>query len=881
MFLRSPIALTVLLAACSGGGSGPEGVTEEQARWISLLEQDPVELDIAKDSRGGAEPPDEIALAGPWKYAGKTRAGMHKWTTPIPIRPRGLFFHNAEPGIRLTNRDGVDLDYARFGKRADEFWSHNRKVILLYRPEKGAPPAAGDYTFAYPLATERERALNLAFQEEGTHPVDFFRTSIHHDWNTRNGLLLPAPARAVWELDMPPAAELVMAPGLSEPELLDGPGSDGATLIVSVEAGGKTSEAGRFALEPGAFPLVKLDLSAWSNQPVKLIFTVDPGATPAFDYAFVGDPMVSSKKKNPRRVVMVFIDTLRADHLGLYGYKRDTSLKLDRWAKGAAVFENARSVAPWTLPSGRAIVTGRHPEYYYTTESVQSVLRGEGFTSAMIAGNVYLSTNFDMAKDWGWHTVGMWPRAETITDDALAYLEAVEGHDAILQVHYMDPHLPYLEPKAYRKLYAGESVAGLGEEFYLPDVRRARQNDKAMQQYVIDRYDNNVRYATDEVSRLLSHLDDNDIVLVYADHGEEFWDHGGFEHGHQLYDELLRVPLIVKAPGVTGTRVAEPAQLTDLTPTILDALGIQDEEERDGISLLPAARGEPADALAQRSLAFGRPLYGEERWGVLTEQDGDWTKWMTHDGNQEAYDVLADPGETKNTLAGHPPSAGAPYHQALGEALHTEAGFAYRLLATHTRAKLDQDLIVDVFVPGGIKKTWVQHDPVGRSFAEMVALSDVPNPDDPNGKRGDRVLACWPRTSGGGGTIWMVPREDFASTTPDLALVAAYGEQVSAIEIPGNRPVGPDDARGWLANAALGGRTIRFGYGIGIVPPEGSQGVIATNDEMSAELAAIGYVHDDGEGGPEGTEIETCTKLREAVEVAQASDAQNEDDAGE
>lgn len=812
----------------------PAAVPNDQGTAISLMAVDPAVLVIPQDSRGGVAPPADVTL-GTWQDAGTTPGGMHKWSIDLPIRPRGLFFHEAEPGIVLRPKGGQPLRYARGGKSADAYWWHNKHVLFLYLPESAPPPKPGDFVFSYPKSTEREKAMNFGFQPAGTLAADFVKTSVHHDWNTRTGLLLPAPATAAWDLDVPVGAELLMAPGLAEPELLDGPPSDGATLVVTVEVGGQRTEVARIELEPGVFPPTRLDLSRWGGQAARLEFVVDPGASPAFDYAFLGNPVVSSRKENPRRVVMVFIDTLRADHLGVYGYHRDTSRGIDAWAQQAAVFEQARSVAPWTLPSGRAIVTGRAPEYYAQTASVQKVLGDLGFVSAMIAGNVYLSDNFDMARDWGWHKVGMWPRAETITDDALDFLDTFDGHDAVIQVHYMDCHLPYLEPRAYRKLFAGQGAPGLGEEFHLPDVRAANTKNPAVRQYVMDRYDNNVRYATDEVGRLLSHLDENDVVLLYADHGEEFWDHGGFEHGHQLFDELLHVPLIVDGPGVDGVRVTAPASLLDLTPTILDALDVADPEPtRDGVSLWPVARGEAE--LPERELAFGRPLYGEERWGVLTT---DRHKWMTYDGAQQAYDLTADPGEKTDLLRGRDGSAAAPYHQALGRALDTPAGPAYRVFASALRKAGEHDVEVTMVVPGGVRHAWVEYDPIGRAFADPPVVGPV----DETGAQ--TVTITWRNTSLGQGTVWVVPELPFDQVTRSLVLTARSGDVEAPMPIPAAARAEAGTTPVSLASAGIGGRQVRVSFGIGPVPRPEWVGVDATDEEMSAELTALGYQHDD------------------------------------
>ncbi|MEO0602152.1 MAG: sulfatase, partial [Myxococcota bacterium] len=616
-----------------------------------MLERQPfAELSIPQQSRpGGAEPPTAIPLSGRWRYEGSTRGGMYQYSQPIPIRPRGLFFFKPQPGMALTDGKGKALGYDRFGKHETPHWSIDREKLYVYMPARTPPPDG--LAFAYPRAIDREKELNFVLQTRTAEREAFVWQSIQDDWDHRRGLLLPAPGTAAWSVKVPAAAEFTFLGGLVEPEVREGAPSDGATLVVEVDTDGQTKALGRFPLKIRDFTPQRVDLSRFAGKDVVVRVRTEPGATPDYDYAFLAEPRIASRLANPVRVLMVFIDTLRPDHMSLYGYGRDTTAAIDHLANTAVVFEQARSIAPWTLPSARTIVTGRQPEYYLAegTQTLPQILGDAGYASAFIAGNVYLSVNFDMHRDWNLHRVGLWPSAQEVTDDALAWLDEHDGQNAVIQVHYMDPHLPYIEPLTYRPLYAGAGPAGLRTEFHLPDVRRARiENDPAAQQYIRDRYDNNIRYATDQIARLVDKLDDNDVLVLYSDHGEEFWEHGGFEHGHSLFDELLRVPLVIQGPGVSARRVDAPVSLLDVTPTILDLLEQPIPANVDGRSLVPVLRGETTaePPLQARDQGFGRPLYGMERWGVLHDNH----KWTTTEGREALYDLTADPGEQTNLL---------------------------------------------------------------------------------------------------------------------------------------------------------------------------------------------------------------------------------------
>jgi hypothetical protein len=150
--------------------------------------------------------------------------------------------------------------------------------------------------------------------------------------------------------------------------------------------------------------------------------------------------------------------------------------------------------------------------------------------------------------------------AQDQVDRALGWWKEQEGRDALLLVHLMDPHLPYDEPKRWRRLFPTQAAPEvLGERFFVEDVLAARMGDyPAAQQYIRDRYDNSIRYADDQLARLFGALRDEDLLVYLSDHGEEFSEHGGFEPGHTLYDELLRIPLLLRAPGLSARRVDAP-----------------------------------------------------------------------------------------------------------------------------------------------------------------------------------------------------------------------------------------------------------------------------------------------------------------------------------
>jgi len=806
---------------CAGTTLEPELPTAENDRaqtFALAVDVGFAQLDLPPSSRPHGPPPERIPLSGWVNTKGE------QYRTNLPIRTRNLFFHRPPPGMELVDAQGELVPHKARAGSSKPRWTFTESTLTLIGVDN---PADADYFLIWPQATARESALNL--ETSGAEsPEEFVRQSVQAGPEYRGGLLLPAPAVASWDLKVPPAADLWFSPALIQPEISDGDPSDGATLTVAVTVGGESKELYSVHLASPQFVEQRIDLSEHSGQDVRLSFTTQPGRNALFDYVFVSEPVVASRKAHPTQVVLIFVDTLRPDHLGAYGYERDTSPALDAWSEGSVVFESARSVAPWTLPSARSVVTGRHPEHYDIADTLQGRLRSRGFASAMFAGNLYLGANFDMNRDWGLHRVTLWPTATEQVDHGLEWLAQQRGRDAVLMLHFMDAHLPYREPEEYRRKFADDPPPTLTrDEFHRNQVLSARLKPGAERQYVRDRYDNNIRYIDDELARLFDQVEDDAIVVYFSDHGEEFWEHRGYEHGHTLFDELLRVPLVIRSPNMPPGRVSEPVSLLDVTPTVLDALGLP-LGEVDGVSLIPASQGkEPAlEALQSRKLAFGRPLYGYERWGVLADQ----VKYTTSEGREAAYNLEQDPREKVNVfLKSDSADPGAEHRPHLGEALGRQVGVGYRLTTGRMKHAPTEDTVVHLKVPGGIQDAWVGDEPTESSRACV-------------GVEGEVVTAIWSRGYRGTREVWVIPNNPLQDTTHLLTAKLEFGDSTAELTVPAGKAGGLPKQRVPLTRQKVGDRTVFLTYGIAPIPDAQMTGLSGYDPETSAELEALGYV---------------------------------------
>lgn len=339
----------------------------------------------------------------------------------------------------------------------------------------------------------------------------------------------------------------------------------------------------------------------------------------------------------PRGVLLAILDTTRADHLSGAGYGRATTPELDRLAAEGVRYEQAWSPSPWTLPAVATLLTGQPPWVHGAGRSPEGMfaLRPEvatlaerlgprGVRSAAFINVVWchpdsgLARGFDPYDYRGSDESNTGHRdAAATTDAALAWAAGLSGAPFFLVVHYFDPHLVYRAPEPWYARWepAGSSV--LAPEFGSKDqvfaVRDGRiELSEAQRATLVARYDGELAFADEQLGRLRAGLErlglwDDTLVIVAGDHGEEFWDHGGFEHGHSHHRELLRVPLIVRRPRDASAGTVSPARvrLLDVGPTVLDWHGVSVKPPLPGGVLGAAGPGAAPPAVAQGSLWAG------------------------------------------------------------------------------------------------------------------------------------------------------------------------------------------------------------------------------------------------------------------------------------
>lgn len=374
------------------------------------------------------------------------------------------------------------------------------------------------------------------------------------------------------------------------------------------------------------------------------------------------------------RVLLVTIDTLRADHVGAYGGPVRTPA-LDRLAAEGVRVEGAVTPTPSTAPAHASLFTGLHPWHHRVLDNAMVLeegpstlaerLRAAGFATAAFVASYIVHPRFGLARgfdlyhfepDQAYHWRGerrarFWARGEAVVAEAQRWITAHADQRFFVWVHLFDPHTPYRPPPGYAPDPA--TPVDLTGKIVPPGVRGERQLRD-----LIRAYRGEVAYADAQVGRLLERLRmlallDGTAVVVTSDHGEGLGDHGHLEHGANLHGELVRVPLLVRAPGLAGGRTLRgEAQLEDLAPTLLALAGLAPPEGLDGVDLLDWLRGArpgaPRDAvLGQRKSVPGVP----DLFFVRRGSD----KWIgKRSGPGLRFDLERDPGERHGTLAPAP-----------------------------------------------------------------------------------------------------------------------------------------------------------------------------------------------------------------------------------
>ena len=371
---------------------------------------------------------------------------------------------------------------------------------------------------------------------------------------------------------------------------------------------------------------------------------------------------------SPPNIIFIVVDALRADHLSLYGYERDTTPNIDAHSSGGVVFKNAWAASSWTKPSAASYLTGLFPGMHGIgdffdmlsdeLETMPEILGVSGYYSKAIStnNNVSADYNYDqgfndfkfirghdykqllfphpllagrfpilLENAYRWGLVDgniLYGDASTLNRSVIPWLKLNHDKQFFLYLHYMEPHYPYYP---IRPNYSKGLRLTLNDLRTIRDTRRASLKDlekrsllaaderrKSLVETVINRYDDEIAEADRRVEELFEVFDElklweNSLIIFTSDHGEEFFDHGMGDHGNTMYNEVIHIPLVIFFPQgeYAGAIISEQVHLIDLMPTIFDYTGIFCEFNMNGASLMPLLAGDEARFINNRGHYFG------------------------------------------------------------------------------------------------------------------------------------------------------------------------------------------------------------------------------------------------------------------------------------
>jgi arylsulfatase A-like enzyme len=451
-----------------------------------------------------------------------------------------------------------------------------------------------------------------------------------------------------------------------------------ARLIVSTRLDGEP-EVQLASLSLAAAPQpFSLPLDDVGGKPMALTLTAQEGAVALGSPAIQVPSTVLEKpsgKPVAQNVVIVLIDTLRADRVAAYSPK--TRVKADAMhalAQESALFERMTVAENWTKPSVASLLSGLYPSTHGAKGSEDKLpssvlllsehLKARGYDTAGFVANGYVSSKFGFERGWKTWTnyvrEGKRNRAEFVLGEAGKWLETRKADKPFfLYVHTIDPHVPYFPPRRYVEMYDSQPydgpIEGAKTAHQLGKIKgKGMVINERDKQRLEALYDGEVTYHDDQLAlfvekmRQLGFLE-NTALIVTSDHGEEFFDHGSVGHGHSLWEEMIHAPFMVRLPGAQAgksSRIAHETTNVDVFPTVCELLGVEIPAEVEGRSLVPLLKGERLPGAP--SASFSEFLAGQRSVRAASY------KAIFRSMKAELFDLEADPRETRDVAQTRP-----------------------------------------------------------------------------------------------------------------------------------------------------------------------------------------------------------------------------------
>ena len=403
-----------------------------------------------------------------------------------------------------------------------------------------------------------------------------------------------------------------------------------------------------------------------------------------------------ASENEPYNVVLIGFDTLRADHTGFGGYSRPVTPNLDRLSGKSCVFTQAVTQAPWTLPSFMSIFTSLYPHDHrmvnkfasFASEHMElsklsssivtlaQVFKENGFATAAFTGGAGVKGDFGFKNGFDLYSDSRtFGGFRDTVPQAAAWLRKPRAAPFFLFLHGYEAHGQYPVSPDFKSRFADPRY--LGRFKGTPEESRALRIQTVKNEpivvstadvrFLMDRYDERILRGDEQLGRFLEtlrelKLDGRTVIVALSDHGEQFDEHGGFDHGTNLYEELIHVPLLIHVPSQAPSRVDSQVRLIDVMPTLIDLLHLRISQgarrQMEGVSLKPLMDGKPLDidAFSETDFllhVFKRSLRTNPGWKLIYDIN------MDGEDRDELYDLKKDPREKYDLVKRSPGASGS------------------------------------------------------------------------------------------------------------------------------------------------------------------------------------------------------------------------------